>query len=205
VFAGASALWPGWVAAVLTLAASALLTGAFHEDGLADYVDGIGGGQTKARVLDIMKDSRIGSYGALALGLVTLLKAAALAQMSVTVAIAALLLAHMLGRACACGVLAGLDYVRDDDAAKARPLAQSMRPLELLFVVSTVTALAAALIWWQAVFVHVLAAAILAALAMTLYMARHMKRRIGGFTGDALGAVEQMVEVIVLLMFAARL
>ncbi len=205
VFAGASMLWPAWIAAVLTLAASALLTGAFHEDGLADYVDGMGGGQTKARVLEIMKDSRIGSYGALALALATLLKAAALAQMSVAVATAALLLAHPLARACACGVLAGLNYVRDDDAAKSKPLAQSMRPLELLFAVTTVAALAVALIWWQAALLRLLLAAVLAASLTTIFMARHMKRRIGGFTGDALGAVEQMVEVSVLLVFAISL
>ncbi|WP_292057113.1 adenosylcobinamide-GDP ribazoletransferase, partial [Brevundimonas sp. UBA5936] len=78
---GAAQVWSPWIAALLAVAAGVALTGGFHEDGLADTADGLGGGQTRARRLEIMKDSRLGSYGALTLGLTLALRVAALAML----------------------------------------------------------------------------------------------------------------------------
>ena len=101
VFWGAAQLWSGWLPALLAIAAGVLVTGAFHEDGLADTADGLGGGSTLAKRLTIMKDSRIGTYGALALGLVLALKAAALAELPAGLGAWALVAAHAGGRGAA--------------------------------------------------------------------------------------------------------
>ncbi|MDA0744712.1 MAG: adenosylcobinamide-GDP ribazoletransferase, partial [Proteobacteria bacterium] len=98
---GAAQVWSPWIAALLAVAAGVAMTGGFHEDGLADTADGLGGGQTRARRLEIMKDSRLGSYGALALGLTLALRVAALAMLvavSPWMAAAALVASHGLGR-----------------------------------------------------------------------------------------------------------
>jgi adenosylcobinamide-GDP ribazoletransferase len=202
VFSATSLLWNGWIAAALSLAATALLTGAFHEDGFTDYWDAMGGGMSKDKTLAIMKDSRIGAYGALAMVLITMLKINALAGMSVELGVIALIAAHSLARAAACVVLYALPYVRDDDTAKSKPLAQSMCRSELAFALcmGVVPLFIAAFLHadWA---LQALAAAVAVA-CVTALMARRMQRRIGGFTGDALGAVEQTAEVAVLLAFA---
>lgn len=110
---GAAQIWSPWIAALLALGAGVLLTGGFHEDGLADTADGLGGGLTRERRLEIMKDSRLGSYGALALGLTLALRVAALAmlaQFSPLFAAVALMAAHGLGRAAAVGAMAVMPY-----------------------------------------------------------------------------------------------
>src|SRR5437868_6986695 len=99
VWLGASRLWPGLPAAVLAVGAGVLVTGAFHEDGLGDTADGLGGGQDAGRRLAIMKDSRIGTYGTLALGLITAVRVAALAGLSPMAGAVALVAAHGLARA----------------------------------------------------------------------------------------------------------
>jgi adenosylcobinamide-GDP ribazoletransferase len=205
IFFISATLWSPWIAAVLTLSFTALMTGAFHEDGLADYADGIGGGSTPARVLEIMKDSRIGSYGALALILSTSIKLAALGSMVVSLAVFALPLAHVSARVCACCVLTGLNYVRDDDSAKSKPMAQSMRGAELAFAILTlVIVMGLTLRFAPHVIGNILAGLLLAGLSTAL-IAHQMYRRIGGFTGDALGATEQIAECAVLLAFASPL
>ena len=196
-------LWSPWIAATLTLIFTALLTGAFHEDGLADYCDGIGGGATAARALEIMKDSRIGSYGALALSLATALKLAALATIAVALAPVALFLAHLIGRVCACCVLASLSYVRDEASGKSKPMSESLHAAEFAFVLFTLLTTLAVVLMWQPNLMKYLCAALILSGVTTLAIARQMLRRIGGFTGDALGAVEQLGECAVLLAFAS--
>jgi adenosylcobinamide-GDP ribazoletransferase len=195
-------LWNGWIAAILALAATALLTGAFHEDGFTDYWDAMGGGTSKEKTLAIMKDSRIGAYGTLAMVLITALKISALAGMQVELAFVALIAAHSVARGAACAVLYTLPYVRGDDTAKSKPLAQSMRRAELALalIIGAAPLFIAAL--WQAQWAWQALAAAAAVACTTVLMARHMQRRIGGFTGDALGAVEQTAEAAVLLAFA---
>ncbi len=193
----AGALWPGWPAAVLALIAGMLVTGGFHEDGLADAADGLGGGQTREQRLTIMKDSRIGSYGALALIAVTMLKAALLARLAPSVGALALILTHGGGRAAAVVVMAALPYAGDPDAAKVKPVPQGVRWPE--------AALAVALGFWPLVFLP--GRQILLAIALTVGAATGMaflaRRLIGGVTGDVLGAVEQLSETALLMASAA--
>ena len=117
-------LWPPPVAVLLSTAAGIYLTGAFHEDGFADMCDGFGGGMTRERVLEIMKDSRIGAYGAIGIGCLLALKASLLALLPPAAAIAALLLAHPLSRLAAVALIWRLEYARAE--GKAKPMAQEM-------------------------------------------------------------------------------
>ena len=187
---------PALVAALLALAAQALLTGALHEDGLADVADGFGAGRDRERTLEIMRDSRIGSYGTLALVLSVGLRAAALAAtLSPWAGIAALAAAGAVSRATAPALLAWLPPARPDGlgAGAGRP------PAEAVF-----TALGLALCFallllglW-----HGLAALALATLAAWA-LAGLARRRIGGQTGDVLGAAQQLAEAAVLCAAAA--
>ena len=128
VYLAAAQLWSLPVAALLSTAAGIYLTGAFHEDGFADMCDGFGGGLTRERVMEIMKDSRIGTYGAVGAGLLVGLKCLLLAQLAPASAVAALLLAHPLSRLAASSLIWKLQYARDE--GKAKPLAEEMSSAE---------------------------------------------------------------------------
>lgn len=174
-----------------------LVTGGFHEDGLADTADGLGGGATPERRLAIMKDSRIGTYGALALGLVTALRVAALAGASPVRGALALLAAHGAGRAVAVVVMATQPYVGEAASAKAGASPQRASGLNAMVAVLLGLwpfVLFALLFDWRAGALGLGIGAALAAAAMV-----QARRLIGGRTGDVLGAVEQVVEVGVLL------
>lgn len=198
VLYGAAQVWSPWIAALLAIAAGVLLTGGFHEDGLADTADGLGGGLTRERRLEIMKDSRLGSYGALALGLMLALRVAALAMLTQTAPLfagVALLAAHGLGRAAAVGAMAIMPYGGDPGMAKeGRP----DRASRLGLSVAVLTAL------WPLIFFSPVTGAGglalgLAAAAVPAWLAW---RLIGGRTGDVLGAVEQAFEAGFLLAVA---
>ena len=197
VWIGASRIWPGLPAAVLAIGAGALLTGGFHEDGLADTADGLGGGRDRAHKLEIMKDSRVGGYGALALGLVTLIRIAALARCGPWAGAAALLLAHGGARATAVAVMAMLPYVREPSAAKLPPVGAGAR--------WTDAGIALVLGGWPLALLSAGRAALALGLAAcaALAVAWLSKRLIGGITGDVLGAVEQVAEAALLLGAAA--
>ncbi len=205
--------WPMSVAVGLSMAATLLLTGAFHEDGLADSFDGLGGSADRERALAIMKDSRIGSYGTLALLLVLGLKAGALMALPLGWAAAALLVAHALSRAVAVGLLHFLPYAGDPEHAKARPLAQQIsRGGWLVACAWPLAAIAGLLLWRQAgagvYFLpgwHAWAVAAGAALLVGLLCARWFRRRLGGVTGDTLGAAQQLSELAVYLALLAML
>ncbi len=185
-----------WVAAALSTVFSVLLTGAFHEDGLADLADGLGGSLERERALDIMKDSRIGSYGALALVLAGATKLglfALIAQHSVALAGAALFGAHVLSRLLPLWVMHRLAHVDDTPRSKSKPLADAMGAWALL---------RASLWWWPALvllYAWFPAApwwqAMLGALLGMLWVWRLLRRRLGGFTGDGLGTVQQVSEI----------
>jgi adenosylcobinamide-GDP ribazoletransferase len=194
----AAKAWSGPVPAVLAVTLGILVTGAFHEDGLADTADGLGGGRTKEQRLTIMKDSRIGAYGAIALILALALKVAALAQLPALMAAAVLLAGHGAARAAAVVVMAALPYAGDAEAAKYKPVPNGVSvPACLLALALTA--------WPFVVFVLpnvVLALAMGAALA--LIVALLARRLIGGITGDVLGAVEQTFEIGFFLGAAAQ-
>jgi len=205
VYALAAWLWPPAVAVLLSTAFGIYMTGAFHEDGFADMCDGFGGGSTAERVLEIMKDSRIGAYGAIGIGLLLALKCTVLVHLSMQAAIAALLIAHPLSRLAASALIWRLDYVRAEGKAKA--LAQNMSTGEFLMAAITacVPALAMGLAGWLSWYA-ILAGAALGGLAC-ICLSRIFLRRIGGYTGDCLGAVQQVSELMFylgLLALSAR-
>lgn len=208
VFLGALALWPPWVAAGLSTIATVLLTGAFHEDGLADVADGLGGagaaGQ-RERALEIMRDSRIGAFGAIALVLALALKLAllaALAGQGAAHACIAIVVAHVLSRLAPLAVMRALPYV-GGEAGKAKPLADAVSGIALLVAAMwSVPAAALVLLGWGAV--QAVAMAVLV-VAFTGLAAASFRRRLQGFTGDCLGAVQQLAELAIYLALAARL
>ena len=197
VFLGASMIWPAGVAALLAVAAGVLVTGGFHEDGLADTADGLGGGQDPTRRLEIMKDSRVGTYGVLALGLTLALKVAALASLGPLAGALALLAAHGAARGASVLAMRLLPYVGDPGSAKWKPASTGPGVGEV--------AIALVLAAWPLVFLSpvVAGAGLLLGAALALTPALAARRLIGGQTGDVLGAVEQMFELGFLLGVAA--
>lgn len=195
-----------WVAAVLATAAGVALTGAFHEDGLADTADALGGVVPRERALAIMKDSRIGSYAAVTLALALLMKVALLAlfaQAGTLTAVAALFLAHVVSRWTPLGVIRTLPYVGDEAHTKAKPLADAITRRAL--VVGTLWCIGALLVvaWWLPL--GALAGGAAGALLALAAMRAWLDRRLQGFTGDTLGATQQVTELAVYLGIAVAL
>jgi adenosylcobinamide-GDP ribazoletransferase len=189
VFLGAMQLWPQPVAVLLSMAATIYATGAFHEDGLSDSVDGLGGGWDKLRILEIMKDSRVGSYGVVAMVLALVGKFTLLASLDGDLVPYALLAGHALSRFCSTALLATMDYVREDLLAKAKPLATRLSGGEVLVAAGFGLAALAALPLGKAV-----VGCALAVLA-TFWLAARFRRWLGGYTGDCLGATQQVSEI----------
>ena len=182
-------LWPQPVAVLLSMAATIYATGAFHEDGLSDTADGLGGGWDKARILLIMKDSRVGSYGVVAIVLALLGKFVLLASLTASLVPFALLAGHAVSRFCATLVMAMLEYARDDESSKARPA--TGRPSVLSLALAACFTLPPLAVLPLA---QVLLGIALAALAMS-WLAGKFRRWLGGYTGDCLGAVQQVTEL----------
>lgn len=193
VYGVAQMLWPPAVAVLLSTVAGIYLTGAFHEDGFADTCDGLGGGVTKQRVLEIMTDSRIGAFGAIGIGLLLALKCAALAFLPAQTAIAALLAAHPLSRLASTALIWRLDYVKQE--GKSKPLAQRMSNGEFAVAVLTVLVVLVFVLSTGLLTITALAAGLIAASVAATWLARKCIHRIGGYTGDCLGAVQQLSEL----------
>ena len=196
VLLAASRAWTGALPSLLAVAAGAASTGAFHEDGFADFFDSLGGNSKEAR-LAIMKDSRLGTYGVLAVGFATAAKVLALAAMPAPIAAAALVAAHAAGRFAAVATMPLLPYAGDVSAAKPKPLAANITVFGLAI---------AAFFGVLPVLLLPLAAGLTACLAgfvAAFSVARLARRLFGGFTGDVLGAVEQSYEIAFLLGAAA--
>jgi len=187
------------VAVGLSMVASVLVTGAFHEDGFADTCDALGGAVGRERALEIMKDSRIGAYGAVGLVLVLGSKAAVLATMPLFAAVPALLLAHTASRAAAVALIRVLPYAGDVEHAKAKPMAQRIETGGVVIALAWVAVVAAALVWRLPDQAGAAGTGLLLALAGTIGCARWLRRRLGGYTGDALGATQQITELLLLL------
>jgi len=204
VFAGALAWWPPAVAAVLSTIATVLLTGAFHEDGLADVADGLGGSPDRERALEIMRDSRIGAFGAIALVLALALKLALLTALAVQGAAPAaigIVAAHVLSRLAPLAAMRALPYV-GGEGGKAKPMAERVSGGALGIAVLWSLPVVAAAGW-----VHGPArtVALLAVAAMaTWLLGRWFRARLRGFTGDGLGATQQVCELAIYLALVAR-
>ena len=190
---------PATIAAWIALAAMVLATGCFHEDGLADFWDGIGGGHTVERKLEIMRDSRIGSYGAAALIMALGIRASLIAALDEHgMAAVGCIVAGVLGRVAIAGVLATLGAARADGLAATAgtpPLASSLGALGV--------GLAVGMLLWLTLDLATGIAALGVTAAVALACRTLMQRQIGGYTGDGLGATEQKAEIAVLVSLLA--
>lgn len=194
------------LAAVLSTVLTVLLTGGLHEDGLSDVADGLGGGHTRERALEIMKDSRVGAFGVLALVLALLAKVALLAllgDIDLGLACASLFGAHVVSRFFPLGLIRLLPYVSEAARAKSASLAGQIDTASL--VVAALW-LAAALVLLQVAYPDVVwVAGLLGAFLAWLLMWVWLARRLQGYTGDCLGATQQVCELAFYLGLAISL
>jgi adenosylcobinamide-GDP ribazoletransferase len=196
----AGEIWGPVIAALLAVVTSIVVTGALHEDGLADTADGFGGGWTVEKRLTIMKDSRIGAYGALALSFGIALRIAALADWPLWTGVAALVAVHAAARITPAFVLSRMAYKGDVAAMKVAYEESPIRSDEFRFalMVVIVALLPLAFVSFTAV-----ASGLLLGGALAAALAAWSRRLIGGYTGDVLGAIEQVFETGFLLGVAA--
>ena len=189
---------PDLAAAALALGASAILTGALHEDGLADVADGFGGGRDPAAKLEIMRDSRLGTYGALILMVSFVAKLSALAALPDAYVVQSLIAAHALARGVLPAMSMSLPYARKDGLAANAGQARS-RDGGNRGGARACSSRLLSLPWANALW------AALAAAPCAIGMAWLAQRQIGGQTGDVLGGAEQVAETAILVLLAARL
>lgn len=190
VFYGAAYLFNIPVAIIVSIITGIFITGAFHEDGFADVCDGFGGGWTKEKILDIMKDSRTGAYGTIGVVLIVLLKYMSLVSINTYELGIVLIAAHSFSRLCAVLVIATSQYVRENDDAKAKPLAKTITVKEIL--PALVFGLLPLLLFFHIKILLV----ILLPLLGTFYLRWYFHKWIGGYTGDCLGATQQVTELL---------
>ena len=194
VYTVAAWVLPVSISILLSMVATVYLTGAFHEDGFADSCDGFGGGWEKAQILNIMKDSRVGSYGVIGLVLILGLKLMLLLelqQQSLSLLIVALIGGHALSRVMASLVMQHYDYVSQLETSKSQSVAAvRLSALEMLWSVLPVSLL---VLWGASLALWV---GVILMLLVTLLMGQYFKRKVGGYTGDCLGAVQQVTEVV---------
>lgn len=182
---------------LLIMMISILLTGAFHEDGLTDMADGIGGAFEPKQRLMIMKDSRIGTYGSVTLFISLALKFSlllTLAQDSTLSFITALLLGYSLSRALAASLISALPYVSDENDSKSKPLAQSQTNKDILIL----TFVGALPLFFYSFSISL--SIVLTLLFFRIFFVRWLTAKIGGFTGDCLGAAQQISELLIYLV-----
>ncbi|MEI8593014.1 adenosylcobinamide-GDP ribazoletransferase [Photobacterium sp. Hal280] len=193
-----AALLPPQFAVFITMVFSLLLTGAFHEDGLTDMADGIGGGMTTERRLVIMKDSRIGTYGAATLIMALLGKFIMLSYLAVHTELAVvLLIAYTLSRTVAASLIFDMPYVSDTSTSKSKPLANAQTVPELLF--SVATGILVCIVLAPDLALVLIVAAVLFRIGFKAWL----NARLGGFTGDCLGAAQQLMELLIYLILIA--
>ncbi|WP_238736573.1 adenosylcobinamide-GDP ribazoletransferase [Rhodopseudomonas infernalis] len=201
VLIAASAIWSGLVPAVLAVIAGVALTGALHEDGIADSADGLFGGRTREQRLTIIKDSRIGNYGAVTLIASLIIRIAALATLPPWVGAAALVASHSLGRAGILAAMSMLPYAGNVATAKLN------YPDSRIDTGAALTATAFALLSLAPqLWIDPAAAArgLIGAILLGTLPALAAARLIGGYVGDVLGATEQFAQIGLLLGVAAH-
>ncbi|MCB1387364.1 MAG: adenosylcobinamide-GDP ribazoletransferase [Nitratireductor sp.] len=194
VWTVAASLLPPLPAAGLAIGAGLLITGALHEDGFSDCADGLGGGGNRERALEIMRDSRIGAFGAAALIVSIGLRWTALAQLDLVMGAAALLIAHAVSRAAIVPAMALSRYARAQGLASTVATGTSRETLVLTLAIAALIALLFG--GWAGL----VAAAI--ATGCALAFLKRLEARLGGYTGDGLGAMQQIAEIAVLLVLA---
>jgi len=190
VYFGASYLFDQHLSILLSMMSTIWLTGAFHEDGFADMLDGFGGGWTKERILTIMKDSRLGTYGTIGLVFLLATKFLSLQNIDGITLVYLLIAGHSVSRFFATVLIYKLPYVRDDGTGKEKPSADNMQVKSL--ILNAVFGLSPLLVFQEIrVFLVLIPCTI-----STYLMGRFFKKWIGGHTGDCAGATQQIVEIV---------
>lgn len=203
LYFGLRFIFPLDIAVLLIMIASLLFTGAFHEDGLADMADGMGGGFSVEKRLAIMKDSRIGTYGAVTLLVSLLLKFSLLVALAKQgLLISSLILAYVLSRAVAASLIFNTAYVSDEASSKSKPLANQQSLIELLMVLSC-GFLALVVFIKQPWFITLVVSVVISLAVFRFIFRRWLIKRISGFTGDCLGAAQQISELVIYLCIVA--
>ena len=193
------------IAVLFSMIASVLVTGAFHEDGFADVCDGFGGGWTKEKILTIMKDSAIGAYGAIGLILLLLLKYQGLNQLilvsedptfiiynSQFTILLLFVTGQAISRLAAISIVFTHQYSREDASSKSKPIAQSYSWREVVgaFFFGLLPLVILSYFQWQIILV------LLPVFMTRFFLARYFQKWIDGYTGDCLGATQQVCELI---------
>ncbi|MTI31005.1 adenosylcobinamide-GDP ribazoletransferase [Xanthovirga aplysinae] len=189
-FYAASLLLPPMISVPLAMISSIWLTGAFHEDGFADVCDGFGGGWTKERILEIMKDSRVGAYGVIGLVMLLLLKFGLLMTIPSQLLPFSLITAHSLSRLMATTFIFTHEYARNDESSKVKTL--TSKPTLKDGVIAFLFGLIPLFLFesWQVFLL------IIPLYVTKIFLARFFNKWIGGYTGDCLGATQQLCEVV---------
>lgn len=201
VFWLALQIWPVWIAVLVALAGEALLTGALHEDAVADFCDAFGGGRDRGGILRILKDSRIGSFGMVGLALALGLRAAAMGCLPADLRFPAIVAAATLGRWLVLPITIWLPPL-SGRSGLARDLAQPDAVTTIL--IGAAMAIPGTIAFALYAPAH-LAGAVLLLLLFALWLVRLVRRRLGGVTGDVLGFACYAGQVLVLLLACARL
>jgi adenosylcobinamide-GDP ribazoletransferase len=196
------------LAILFCLLANILTTGAFHEDGFADVCDGFGGGWTKEKILKIMKDSAIGAYGAIGLVLLFAIKFFAIKEVIdtdsnyyivITECTFLFVMVHALSRLTAISIIFTTEYVREDELSKSKPIAKQNTWKEIVgaFIFGLAPLLFLAFFNWKYILI------LIPLCVLRFFLIRYFKKWIGGYTGDCLGATQQLAEVIIYLSIIA--
>ena len=211
VYLAAAALWPAPLAIILAVATTVWLTGAFHEDAVADSFDGFGGGWSREQVLTIMKDSRVGSYALVGVTLLLLAKIVALVVIAIGAndpstsgagaVLRALIAGHVLGRWSSIPLIWKYEYVRATESgarpSAGKPFVSGITTPRALTATALAVGIVVATCGWKA------SVLLIVATLVTAIGGRYAQARIGGITGDVLGAVNQFVELSAYLALAA--
>lgn len=191
---------PQSIAVLISMAMTIYLTGAFHEDGLADSADGLGGGWDKERILTIMQDSRLGTYGAVALFLMLFAKYQTLNAMQGILIPIVLVCAHALSRLSAIWMMRSLSYVKF--SGKSKPLAVEIKAIDFIIahifgfapLFTTVTFMVVNA-YTPTLIAELLLFILISVLISWLWWRNKIKHWLGGYTGDTLGAIQQITEL----------
>lgn len=194
LYAGAYQIMPSPLAALVAVIGGILLTGAFHEDGFADTADAIGSRLTGGGALDVMRDSRLGTYGSIAIVVSILWRVLAVAALDPLQGVAGLIMAHVLGRSAAVALMATTEPARDEGLGHAGVMVVN-RVGAAIAVLSGLVIAGVAGGWW-------LVPAVLMAAVGSVWLRKVAMARFSGITGDVLGACEQLTELAVIAVVA---
>lgn len=200
---GAGSLWLGLfifplpLALLLSILATIFVTGAFHEDGFADFCDGYGGGTSKEKVLEIMKDSRLGTYGIIGLSGILATKFMALSYLAIPQLFLVMVAAHIFSRFVPVVLVYTTPYIREDALSKAKPIGNQTTKASLTIALFT------ALLPLIFLNLQIVIGIVVTSAVIFLLFRAYILKRTGGYSGDVLGALQQLVEVSFYLVVVA--